>query len=1099
MKVPKNLLFLILLLPVFVYAQRDELVNSGEVIKKAQTLYDSSQYKSALTELDRVNRSDTNYVYSLYLKALSCEADSQYARGVKYCKEELVLKEQREHEPDLFNTYGNILNDMKDQNGAMKVFDEAISKYPSSALLYFNKGIVYMHMNKPADAEIWFKKALFINPYMYSAHYQLAYVALLQGKIIPGTLSLIGYLLMNPEGRYSTNAIKLLSEISNGNDEIINLKTKRTAEPGEDYQTVEEIVMSKIALDKAYKPIITLDDPISRQIQVIFEKLDYQDNDDDFWMQYYYPFYKKVFTNGQFELFINHIFAGANLKSINEYNKRYKKEIAQMDQDAGNYFDQIRMTRELFYKKRDTVAVKYVFDNGQLIGKGKLLPSGKSVVGPWVAYYQYGNLKATGNFDVNGSREGDWTYYYFSGALKSKEHYLNGKLQGAQEYYHENGNLSSKENYNDGLAEGAISNYYFTGSIKAVVNYKLDKKSGETKNYYNGGLLHEVENYSNDERNGTYTEYFKNGNKRQIANYVNGKLNGDYKMFYESGELNYTGTYVADKGQGEWLYYYKNGKLKEKRHYVNDVEKGPHEEYYESGELNTSCNLINDKISGELTGYYKDGKVFKKSVYESGVIKSIKYFDESGKVLSGCEPGNGLQSLISYTLEGYKNTHFFYDKNGKLTGPDTVFYPSGKIYQINSYKNNAFNGLSVTYFLNGKVESQVNMTDGKENGHYISYYANGKIQAEGWKQNDEYEGPWNFYDANGRLSSTNYYIEGNENGYQDNYSPNGKKTSEEQYDDGILRQVTQYGPQGNIIAVDSFPRYSGKYKLVYPDGKIMAEANYVNGNFEGAYKEYFFDGSLSRIYYYKAGLLDSTYTSYYYGGVKNTEGRYKFGNRTALWKSYNDDNTLESTTEYAYDELNGLKTYYFENGATAQVNMYKNDKLEGDMKKYDPDGTLAYVINFSDDKPKYYTYAGKDGKMVPNILIANISGPLRAYYPNGQVSREWSYTDGVKNGPDIIYYKNGQIWSADTYAYNYYEGDSKEYFPDGKLKYEYRYDNDNLNGVCRDYRKNGNLKQESVFDYGNNNGPAKFYDENGKLIRTLTYNYGRLESVQSEK
>lgn len=1098
MKAFVKFLFLLFLVPVIAHAQKDELVNSGEAIKKALTLYDSSQYKSALTELNRINRSDTNYVYSLYLKALNCEADSQYKQAVKYCREGLALKDQREYEPDLFNTWGNTLNDMKDHDAALRVFNEAIKKYPSSALLCFNKGIVYMGMEKPADAEPWFKQALLINPYMYSAHYRLALAALLQGKIVPSVLGFMGYLMVDPDGKNYSSAIKILVEIANSNDEILNLKSKRSAEPGEDYATVEEILLSKIALDKQYKPIIAMDDPLTRQLQVVFEKLDYQENDNDFWMQYYVPFYKKLFAEGKFEPFINHIFSETNVAAIKEYNKRNKKAIEQIDQDAQNYFDQIRMTRELFYKKRDTVSLKYVFNNGELSGKGRLTASGKDVVGPWQLYYKYGNLKAVGNFTTNGERDGDWTFYYFSGKLKSHEHYVNGKLQGKQEYYYENGNLSSTENYVNGLAEGPIYVYYFTGGLKKIMNYKLDKKSGETKIYYNGGVLNQIENYSDDKLNGLYTEYYKNGNKQQTINYTNGKEDGSFKMYYETGELNYEGNYVADKAQGEWKYYYKNGKLKQKRNYVNDSEQGPHEEYFETGELSMSCNVVKDKIHGELTEYYKDGKPYIKSQYESGVPKSIKYFDESGKVLSASTVENGLLGEVEYGLDGKKKGHSYYDKKGNLTGVDTIFYPSGKVYQVNYYKDGQFDGPTVTYYQNGKIKYQIGMSAGKENGHYISYYTNGKLQSDGWRTDDENNGPWAYYDEQGRLTTTAYYANGEENGYKETFTPDGKKTTEEKYLGGTLEQIIQYNSKGDTINIDSFPKYSGKYKVVYPDGKVMAEANYVNGNFDGVFKEYFFDGSISRVFYYKSGMLDSTYTSYYYGGIKSSEGSYKFNNKTGVWKSYGDEGYLLSETAYASDMMNGIQTDYFEN-VKDRICTYKDDKLEGDMKKYDLDGSLAYSITFSDDNPQSYSYLGKDGKMVANIPIPSISGPLKAYYTNGKVSREWAYSDNVKDGTDVIYYASGQMRSIDTLAYNMLQGTSKEYFPNGKLKYEYHYDTDNLNGICRDYWENGNLKEESVFDNGNYNGPAKFYDENGKLIKTLIYKYGLLVSAQIEK
>lgn len=1098
MNLSKKLLLLSLLCPFFAYAQKYQLVNSGEVIKKSLTLYDSAKYKPALIELNTISRSDTNYVYSLYLKALNCEADSQFKQAVSYCKEGLALQEQREYEPDLYNTYGNTLNDMQNHDGAIHVFDEAINKYPASALLYFNKGIVYMGMNKPAEAEIWFKKALIINPYMYSAHFKLAVTALLQGKIVPATLGLMGYLMVSPEGRYSSNAIKLLSEISNANDAITDLKTKRTTEPGEDYETVEEIVLSRIALDKAYKPVISLDDPISRQIQVIFEKLSYQPDDNDFWMQYYFPFYKRMFNSGKFELFINHIFSSANVAVIKDYNKKNRKALDQFVQEAANYLDTIRYTRELFYKRRDTVAIKYIYNDKGLTGIGKLTPSGKDATGPWVSYYQYGNIKARGIFNEKGEREGDWLYYFYSGKLKSKEHYVGGKLQGDQQYYHEDGNLSSKEHYENGLAEGPIYTYYFTGGLKSVTNYLHDKQSGVKKSYYFGGPLNAIENYTNGQLDGLYTAYYKNGNKRVVANYVNGKLNGNYKMYYETGELNYEGNYIADKAQGEWKYYHTNGKPKEKRNYVNDDETGLHEEYYETGELSLSCNFAKGKITGELTEFYKDGKPFKKSQYDNGAVQSVTFFDKSGKVLSASIPVNGLLSVVSYTTDGVKKAHYFYDKKGNLTGPDTIFFPSGKISQLNQYKNDEFDGLSVTYYANGKIKNQVEMVEGKDNGHITTYYANGKVNADGWRENDEDAGPWYFYDDRGRLITSSYYMDGEINGFKETFNPAGVKLSEEKYDGGVLEKVTEYGDSGNIIQVDSFPQYSGKYKLIYANGKTMTETNYVNGNFDGVYKEYYFDGNPMRTFYYKNGMLDSTYTSYYYGAIKSNEGKYKFNNRTGVWKNFDDQGNVENEITYANDMMNGLRTDY-SNKTVERVSNYKDDKLEGDMKKYDPDGSLAFVVNFSEDNPQHYSYMGKDGKMVADIPIASTSGPLKAYFANGKISREWAYDDNMKNGQDIMYYSNGQVRSVDTVAYEVSEGTSKEFSPDGKPRYEYHYDDDSLNGVCKDYWKNGNLKEEGVFDNGNYNGPVKQYDENGKLIKTLNYKYGVLVSVQIEK
>ncbi|MEI9947178.1 MAG: hypothetical protein WDN26_23555 [Chitinophagaceae bacterium] len=66
--------------------------------------------------------------------------------------------------------------------------------------------------------------------------------------------------------------ITLLSTISKNTNEITELIQNRSEGAEEGFGLAEKIVLSKIALDKSYKPLIKLDDPVSRQIQVLLEK-----------------------------------------------------------------------------------------------------------------------------------------------------------------------------------------------------------------------------------------------------------------------------------------------------------------------------------------------------------------------------------------------------------------------------------------------------------------------------------------------------------------------------------------------------------------------------------------------------------------------------------------------------------------------------------------------------------------------------------------------------------------------------------------------------------------------------------------------------------
>ncbi|HEY2580518.1 MAG TPA: hypothetical protein VGI43_01850 [Mucilaginibacter sp.] len=1099
MKCLITLLLLVILIPGISSAQKIELINSGDLIKQGAALHDSGQYKKAFVLYNKVSRSDTNYVWSLYEKALTCEADSQYAQAIKYCKEALTLKTQREYEPDIYNTYGNTLNDMGQPEEAIKVFDSAIARYPAYSYLYFNKGIAMVALNRLNDAELLFQKTLLINPYMYSAHYQLGLVAVKQGKIIPSFLSFISYLLVNPEGKYWSKSINFLSQITTSTDEVLGFKNNRKIAPNSNYQEVEDIVLSKIALDKAYKPITALDDPIIRQIQVVFEKLDYKDNDNDFWVQYYLPYFKQVYNQGKFELLINHCFSNSKVAAVQEYNKKNKKELEVFVKDAAAYFNVVRATRELNYNKRDSIKRRYFFEDGKLVEKGELVNNGKTLTGPWEFYYPGGNIKVRGNYNEAGKREGEWQFYFASGRTRAKEQYKNGKLEGKQEHYFENGNLSSVDNYLNDQPEGLVTIYYYAGNKKSITNYKLGKYDGEAKEFYSNGNLQLVNGFVSGARMGLSHEYYKSGQIKEIEQYNNGKAEGPYKHYYESGSLSAEGQNVKDKGQGEWKYYYEDGKIKEKRSYVNDIEEGAHDEYFENGQVSDAYTAKKGKIDGEAIFYYKDGKILSKYMYDNGIIKSAKYFDQSGHELSSAEmKGDGV-NVISYSADGVKKACSHYDKKGTVDGADTLFYPSGKLYQVNGYKSGSLNGNSVTYHLNAKKKFEINYTDGKEDGYYTSFYANGQTEVEGWIKDGQYQGEWAYYDEKGNLTSKSYYLDGELDGYKEDYNPNGKKTLEQKYHRGWLEELTQYDTTGNIIAVDSFPKASGKYTLIYPKGQIMTQGNYVNGDFNGPFKTYYFDGSVESSLFYRNGLMDSIYTSYYYGGVKSADGQYKQGNKTGTWKYYNEDGKIYTSAQYSNDLLNGEKTYYFPSGNKDFVSLFKDDQLDGIEKIYDPEGSVTYELAFENDNVKSYSYIGSDGKLVPFVPIASNNGNMKAYFQNGKLLRECTYSDGVKNGANKIYYSNGQIRYIDTAAYGIVEGAFIEYNPNGKLKSEYHYVTDNADGICKEFDSNGLLKKELFFVNGINHGPVKYYDANGKLLKTMWYNYGKLISVKNEK
>ncbi len=462
------------------FSQKEAPILSAELIKAGDELLDSGEYKKALAIFDQIDRNDSNYVRSLYGRILSCQGDSQFNKAIQYCQEALPF--ESDLQPNIYNTYANVLDQTGEIEKSLAMFDKAIKIYPSFSKLYFNKGITLYDQKRFAEAESVFKETLMINPYQYSAHYFLGLCAIHQGKIVPGFLSFVGYLLVNPGGKYEKQCVNILASMANGRDEILDYKNKRTSEGDENYSLTEDILLSKIALEKQYKLAVSLDDPIFRQIQVVCEKLEYKEDDPDFWMQYYVPFYKKLFGDNQFEPFIYWSFENIQVKEIQDYNKKNKKLVEHFVSETAGYFNNIRSTRVLPYNKRADQKLLYLYTNDELAGRGQLSSDGQNLDGAWTIFYTPGNVKATGSFK-DSKKQGEWIFYYFSGKIKAKENYLNDKQDGRQLYYSEQGLITNDQTFVNGQKNGVETDYFPGGLVSSIADYKDDKLDGDYKEY----------------------------------------------------------------------------------------------------------------------------------------------------------------------------------------------------------------------------------------------------------------------------------------------------------------------------------------------------------------------------------------------------------------------------------------------------------------------------------------------------------------------------------------------------------------------------------------------------------------------------------------
>ena len=1094
MNITKHFCVLFLLMAGYFtsFAQTNNpLINSGDIIKRADALSDDGKYKDAIDLYKQISRSDSNYVDALYELSSSCYSDSEMEASYKYAKMGADLF------PERFTKFvmqeANALDAMKKPEEAVVLYDQVLAKDPQSAITYFNKSISLIAQQKEEEAKVCLEKCLLINPYYKSAHYFLGKIFLKEGKLIPAMLAFKTYMLVAPSGKYAVATVGLMSDIAKVTDDVTEYDKNKVAGKDDDFDFLQQILISKVALDREYKLKAALEDPIVRQIQVVDEKLQYNKNDKGFCMQFYVPLYQQIFADGNFEPMIFTMFSGLNIKSVGEWNKKHKKQVDPFVSNAADYLNKIRSTRILNAVERKAAADNYLYAEGEYVGKGaytKDKDGNYQLSGDWLFYYDNGALKTKGAFNSDYKKEGPWVFYYDNGELKEKVNYKNGDQVGLAEGWWDNGNRWYNETFVDNKTDGVQTLYYFNDNVNSITTYKADKKNGPEKSYNSDGELTYTTNYTDDEEDGAAKSFYgPSGIIKDEVTYKAGKAQGTYKSFTEKGAIATQGEFVDNQKQGLWTTYYPSGAVKEKTTYANGEITGEFTEYFENGQLSRKGNYTNKKIDGKLEDYDEDGKKYSDAVYEKGKLREINFYDKSGKNISAITTRKGAANIIFYLPDGSKTSECYFNNDGNRDGKNVDYFPSGKIKEVSYYKNGIQQGSDIGYFANGQERFETNYIDGNEDGYTKGFFSNGQLNFEVWRVKGQKQQHMIYYNNLGDVTSIENYLNDDEDGYAEYKYPKNIPDDDYKYSSGWLESMTQFDSTGNVIASATFNKGKGPIAFKNYNGKISAQGSYDHYMLNGSYKVYFFDGKLLTSMFYKNNKLDSNYKSYFYNGVLKTEGNYKNGEKEGVWKGYYENGKLSEEETYNNGNLEGEYRSYNIDGTKDFTANYKDNNKEGQTILYGDSNKINAILNYKDDNIQSYTYEDKNGTLVPPIEIKGGTGKVVGYYRNGIKSCELQFVDmeedgvhnffysngksyiegkrssGYDNGPVTIYYPNGNFYRVESLVLGNLNGIRKTYYPNGKLQKEENYYNDELNGVCKYYDEQGNLKQTRVYFY----------------------------------
>jgi len=1063
----------------------DSLVNSMEIAKKGYKEYSDGNFEAALKFYDLVNVNDSNYEAILTEKVVCNISLERFAAAIELSEEGIELN--GEFKTSFYLNKGTALSRMDKQMEAIELYLEALKLYPRYYKILHQIAVNYESIEKYEQALAYYGKTLELNPFYTNTHVSLGSLCLSEGKYAQALMSFIMAILLEPGSDRANSILVVMSSMVSSKMEVVDPQGIKLSPQGDDYSDIDLVIKNYAALEKGYKVKSKIDIPLIRQIQVLFEMLEYDQSDGGFWMDTYVPLYKNIFNSGRFEAFSYYL-----LKSSNA--DQHKKIIAKYDSDVTRFIEwasaQIRienLKKPVPFDGEMQLKIRWYFRGSSKNGLEALgNKEGEALRGCWEIYHKSGALKTKGCYNKRGNREGEWAWYHGNRNLNEMLNYKDAKLHGAYRTYYEDGSPASVGTYANGELDGGYVVYSKSGKPFKELHYQDGKLEGPAKHFHPTGELRYTYSNVNGEIDGELKEFYENGELKSVTPKENGLRVGTYREYHRNKQLYSEVEYVDDNPTGVWKEYYVNGQLYQEGIFEKGKFEGVIKEYYYDGMLLDESNYVAGKLNGLSTNYDKDGVKYTEWDYKNGDLIAYRFFNKKGEeVKSGVKKKGKFQYAGVYP-DGVKKSEGLYDIDGGQIGAWKYYSINGQLTEEDNYEKGVLHGKSVGYFVSGNKKKDSNYKEGQLNGSYTKYFSNGQLDRKGWLIDGREQAVWKYYYPDGAADEENYFVDGDLHGRQIYYDITGKLFAHDYYEEGEFMGSTYYDTLGNTIKEIELKNSSGLLTYYHLNGEIGSKIPYVNSRIHGYCEWYYSTGQISNKATYVAGQMDGEVIKYHENGKLEVKQYYRHGTKIGKWIYYFENGIEKKEVNYEHGKLHGKYIFYLENGQISSEKDYYHGDLHGEGKFY-INGQLDHVRYYVFDKLLAYSYYGKSGELVDKIPLINETGRMVSYYESGQLSREAEIKNGEFVGKYAKYYSSGKLYSEGTYVNGEIEGHYTRYFENGNKKEDTEYLYGQYHGATISYHENGNMKMISHFINDEIHGVWKKYDNSGKVLEERYY------------
>lgn len=1059
-----------------------EVYNSREIIEKGVEFFGEEKFEDAISQYDKVTRTDIDYLRAQYEKAYSLFAME------KYDELETLLKKFKDsgeinEMPGLYVIYGNMLSVLERYDESEHIYLEGKKIAPKSNGLLFNQAIMYIRSEQRQKAVDVLKELQEVNPNNATSHYLLGLLAFEDGQVVPASLGFLAYLMMNPNGTHASNAIIKLNTkfggISNANP------TLQFSETGDDFSELELILKNELALSTKYNLKSSIDDIYTRQVQAVLDYLPTHVSKGGFFETYYVPWLAEISKRNLTENFTYY--------TLISFENQLGKQLTSQKKKIETFYEQF-ISQDFWelYAKR----------NRMHFGQNKD-----------VTVYLKNGLPYSQGVSVNGKSEGPYYFFNEFGQILSELNYKNNELDGVQHYNYPNLQKSDEVTYVNGKKNGPFKNYYWNGALKLEGSFLNDENHGIHTSYYpNGGKLCEF-NLSHGVSDGKNTCYWPNGTKKSEYTYVNGKAEGPGFMYNEVGDIVREAQFANDFFDGKVTIYFDGKQVKSSVEYKNGEESNNSQEYY-----------ANNQIS-------------KESFYKNGVISELKSYDASGKLLTHnlydnkgkiTESRNYTNDEIPFITEIYKNDKInkillYYPnpespqeinpKNAQLEvrnvdgvliakgqykdylkeGEWTYYYSNGEISFKENYEKGVANGLRTDYNKGNILNFKEYLKEGNTNG-LIESYEHDNVYLKSYYQDNQLHGPYQYFYPNGNISSEGFFVDGEQNYFYYNYFIDGTVNSKRLYVDDHIVQEIHYDKNGNVLYDFDFANKTGKFEIRNPQNQLLQTIELKNGIKDGWVINYQLDGTKTSEVSYVNDVRHGGFKRYFPNGKILSEGDYYAGGAHGKFNYYNQFGDLRLTTHYLFNDEYGETVQYFPNGKISHISQNIKDKEHGETKYYNYEGKHIASIFYDLGEPVSYKVLNAQGELGDQQKIVQGNAKIESKYPNGRLALSINFEKGIRQGKAEVRQENGQPISITNYKNDKLDGERLQYYENGKIFKKENFKMGDFHGSVEVFEDNGNPYLSSEYYYDSLHGKVKIY-KSGKLEQTKIYDTNVLVQV----